>query len=260
MPANLGADMPLRLFCFAEEFSGLRDWVVKRFGDRPKDEIRADDIGMDGLKALQEILAKPFQLRMPLGTMLSSDDAALQVLTQQQFHILRAIEAVPRAAVSGGAGTGKTVLAMEEARRCTESGARTLYVCYNRGLAMEVRNWLRDKPTISVMTFHELCTDLSRQADVVAPHTISDRQLFEEVWPELLIQAFERLPEAAYDAIIVDEGQDFMPLWWTAVSFPSIRQFGHRVSSPLVGIDHGRQSAQGIVGPLFVVFHEPATR
>lgn len=215
---DLGADMPLRLFCFAEEFeNGLRDWIVQRFGDRPKDEGRTEELGQDGLKALEKILARPFRLRTPLASMLSRDDAELQVLTQQQFHILRAIEAVPRAAISGGAGTGKTVLAMEEARRCAEAGVRTLFVCYNRGLASEVRDRLKDCPHISVMTFHELCGELSRQAGLTVPEASSDAQLFEEIWPELLMQAFERLPETAYDAIIVDEGQDFLPLWWSAV-------------------------------------------
>ena len=166
-------------------------------------------MGGDGLQALEKILARPFQLRTPLGTLLSRDDAALEVLTQQQFHILRAIEAVPRAAISGAAGTGKTVLAMEEAKRCAESGARTLFVCYNRGLATEVRHRLRDGPSVAVMTFHELCVDLTARAGLPPSKGISERQLFEEVWPEHLMDAFERLPDERYDAIIVDEGQDF---------------------------------------------------
>ena len=215
---DLGADMPQRIFCFAETFQdGLRDWILKRFGEAPPDEGRTRKMGGDGLQALEKILARPFQLRTPLGTLLSRDDAALEVLTQQQFHILRAIEAVPRAAISGAAGTGKTVLAMEEAKRCAGSGARTLFVCYNRGLATEVRHRLRDGRSVAVMTFHELCVDLTARAGLPPPKGISERQLFEEVWPEHLMDAFERLPDERYDAIIVDEGQDFLPLWWTAV-------------------------------------------
>ena len=217
-PGDLGADMPQRIFCFAERFEdGFRDWVLERFGDAPPDEGRTKELGRDGVHALEKILAKPFQLRTPLGTLLARDDSALQVLTQQQFHILRAIEAVPRAAVSGGAGTGKTVLAMEEARRSAESGLRTLFVCYNRGLATEARRRLKDCPPATVMTFHELCADMTRRAGIPHPEGISERQLFEEVWPEFLMQAFERLPDKRYDAIVVDEGQDFLPLWWTAV-------------------------------------------
>ena len=169
------------------------------------------------LQALERVLAKPFQLRTRLGTLLSEDDAALQVLTQQQFHILRAIEAVPRAAISGPAGTGKTVLAMEEAKRCSEHGARALFICYNRGLATEVRHRLKHGPPVAALTFHQLCAALATRAALAPPDGIPERQLFEEVWAELLMEAYERLDEERYDAIIVDEGQDFLPHWWTAV-------------------------------------------
>ncbi|MEF2074596.1 ATP-binding domain-containing protein [Consotaella aegiceratis] len=217
-PGDLGADMPRHIFCFAEQFEdGVRDWILERFGDAPPDEGRTKELGRDGVQALEKILAKPFQLRTPLGTVLSRDDAALQVLTQQQFHILRAIEAVPRAAIGGGAGTGKTVLAMEEAKRRAEDGLRTLFVCYNRGLATETRRHFKDSPPVSVMTFHELCAEMTRRADIPHPGDVSETRLFEEIWPELLMQAFERLPDERYDAIIVDEGQDFLPLWWTVV-------------------------------------------
>ncbi|MDE0031267.1 MAG: AAA family ATPase [Deltaproteobacteria bacterium] len=215
---DLGPDMPLRIFCFAETFQdGFQDWILKRFGEPLANEGRTSKMGEDGLKALEQFLARPFQFRTPLGTLLSQDDAALEVLTQQQFHILRAIEGVPRVAISGAAGTGKTVLAMEEARRCAESGARTLFVCYNRGLAIEVRRRLKDSLPVAATTFHELCADLTVRAGVSPPEGVSDRQLFEEIWPEHLMDAFERLPDERYDAIIVDEGQDFWPLWWTAV-------------------------------------------
>lgn len=217
-PGDLGADMPRKIFCFAEEFgNGFREWILQRFGDVQTDEGRVAELGSDGLVALEKILARPFQLRMPLGTVLSRDDEALHVLTQQQFHILRAIEAVPRAAISGAAGTGKTVLAMEEAKRCAESGRRTLFICYNRGLATDVRLRLQHGPPLSVLTFHELCDQLTKQAGLSVPRGVSDEQLFDDVWPELLLEAFERLPDERYDAIIVDEGQDFLPLWWTAL-------------------------------------------
>lgn len=217
-PSDLGADMPQRIFCFAEEFEhGFREWILDRFGDVQKDEARTRKLGRDGLKALEELLAKPFHLRIPLGTMLSRDDAALQTLTQQQFYILRAIEAIPRTAISGGAGTGKTVLAIEEAKRCANRAARTLFVCYNRGLAGEVRLRLKEESAIEVMTFHELCVEMTKRANLPFPESGLERRLFDEDLPELLMQAFERLPKARYDAIIVDEGQDILPLWWTAI-------------------------------------------
>ena len=187
LPGDLGADMPQRIFCFAESFQDrFRNWILERFGDPPPREGRTSEMGRDGLRALENILARPFQLRTPLGTLLSRDDAALQVLTQQQFHILRAIEDVPRAAISGAAGTGKTVLAVEEARRCAEHGARTLFICYNSGLAADVRQRLMDGPPVAAMTFHELCSTLTARASLTPPSGIPERQLFDEVLPELL--------------------------------------------------------------------------
>ncbi len=215
---DLGADMPKRIFCFVEDFrDGLRDWILERLGDTPRQEESTTELGPDGVRALEQILAKPFQLRTPLGTLLTQDDDALQVLTQQQFHILRYIEDVPRAAISGAAGTGKTVLAMEEAKRCANQGARTSFICYNRGLATCVRHHLREVPLTSAMTFHELCAEFAAPAALAPPYGIPERQLFDDVWPELLMQAYERLDESPYDAIIVDEGQDFLPHWWTAL-------------------------------------------
>lgn len=218
LPSDLGADMPQRIFCFAHTFEmGFADWILERFGDTPGDDGRTRKMDIDGLQALEEILAKPFQLRTPLGILLSQDDAALQVLTQQQFHILRSIEAVPRAAISGAAGTGKTVLALEEARRCAERGARTLFLCYNRGLATDIRHRLKGGPPVAAMTFHELCHSLTSRAEIPPPAGGPEEEVLDDVWPELLLQAYDRLEDERYDAVIVDEGQDFLPLWWTAV-------------------------------------------
>lgn len=76
---------------------------------------------------------------------------------------------------------------------------------------------MRDGLPVAVMTFHELCAEMAGRAGLSRPAGVSERQLFEEVWLELLMDAFERLPEEVFDAIVVDEGQDFLPLWWTAV-------------------------------------------
>ena len=217
-PDDLGTDMPRRMFCCAEDFEfRLLDWILERFGDRPSNEGRTKRLGSEGLHVLEQILARPIQLKTPLGTLFNEDDAILQVLTQQQFHILRAIEAIQRAAISGAAGTGKTVLAKEEARRCAEGGLRTLYVCFNRGLAAATNNQLQSGPSVAVKTFHELCMDKAARAGLSQPKGISEQRLLEELWPEQLMDAFDMVPDETYDAIIVDEGQDFLPLWWTAI-------------------------------------------
>jgi hypothetical protein len=46
---------------------------------------------------------------------------------------------------------------------------------------------------------------------------VAESRLFDEIYPELLMQSIELLSSKQFDVIVVDEGQDFLPLWWSAV-------------------------------------------
>jgi len=152
-----------------------------------------------------------------LATIVSEDGAALVRLTEEQFNILEVLCAFPRVGVSGGAGTGKTLVAMERARRLAAEGRRVLLLCYNRGLAAYL------KPSadgFTVSTFHSLCDTLSTAAGLrwpTAPIGPDAQAFWLEEAPALLLQALDRLPDQRFDAVIVDEGQDFHEYWWLAV-------------------------------------------
>src|SRR5262249_10105004 len=63
------------------------------------------------------------------------------ILREQQRPVLRLAELNTRLVVSGGAGTGKTLMAMEVARRGAEMGRRVALLCYNQ----LVGNWMRQQ-------------------------------------------------------------------------------------------------------------------
>ena len=56
-------------------------------------------------------------------------------LTEQQYRTVEGLSLNDRAIVTGGAGTGKTLLAVNEARREAGTGKRVLLTCFNRRLA-----------------------------------------------------------------------------------------------------------------------------
>ena len=56
-------------------------------------------------------------------------------LTKEQAQLMQALGMNDHLIVEGGAGTGKTLLAAEFARRQLEQGARVLYLTYNKNLA-----------------------------------------------------------------------------------------------------------------------------
>ncbi len=215
---DLGADMPRKIFCFAEQFEyGLSEWVHARLSEVGSDSSRLKALGDDGVRILEKLLAKPFRLRTPLAPALRHDVMVQDYLTTQQFHILSALESHSRAAIAGAAGTGKTALAMEKARCCAEEGMSTLFLCYNRPLALYISEMLKDTP-VHVTTFHQLCSWMAEEAGLAVPESVSSKKLlFSDIYPSLLVDAAEVLRDVRYDAIIVDEGQDFEAHWWVAV-------------------------------------------
>ena len=65
----------------------------------------------------------------------------LLAYTKEQFDALDSMSANPRVVFEGPAGTGKTLLALEAARRAALQGQKVLLACYNRPLG----RWLRDQ-------------------------------------------------------------------------------------------------------------------
>lgn len=203
-PGDLGVDMPRDLICCRKDLPHLREWIDLRLSGGDEDEL-----GRDGMKALEDLLARPFALRVPLGHVLEEADREIGILTPEQFHILDAIAFNNRVAVGGGAGTGKTVVAIEDALRLAQAGRRTLLTCFSAPLAAMLRERLRGTAVIA-MSFPELCREADRQAGF-------PERPFTEASAERLLDVAGRVTGLRFDAIIVDEGQDFRSHWWVAV-------------------------------------------
>ena len=73
-------------------------------------------------------------------------EAAFQAL-DKQFHptVIDLLAHYPRAFLVGGAGTGKTWIAIKKVQRCIQSGQSALYLCYNKALAEYVRTILPEQ-------------------------------------------------------------------------------------------------------------------
>ncbi|RAN69337.1 hypothetical protein B5P43_36520 [Bacillus sp. SRB_336] len=135
-------------------------------------------------------------------------------LTERQSVLLAATRSLTRVRFTGGAGSGKTWLALQKARQLCRDGKRVGLFCYNMGLGMyfqnQVAGWKNAKPAFTG-EFHEYVLSLG-----VPEGTGQD--YFDVEMPRLLKELGGGMPVGdTFDAIIVDEAQDFAPSWWDAL-------------------------------------------
>lgn len=144
-------------------------------------------------------------------------EAECDLLTRDQSRVLDMLEGNSRVEIRGGAGSGKTWLALEKARRLTAAGQRVAVMCYSRGLAeflrRRVATWPAKHQPAYVGTFHYLGIGWG-----VPAGSDDDSAYWEDFLPAQMVSLAGQLPEAErFDAIVVDEAQDFAETWWPAV-------------------------------------------
>ena len=173
--------------------------------------------GPDGAAMLRELLAPHVRIEVPLATTLEDEERQLVELTHEQTALLRRFRRDRRMVVTGCAGSGKTMLAVERGRELAAGGRRVLFVCFNRALAKH----LRDASTgLEVFTFHALCTHWAHRAGVSLPKYDDDppQEYWDAVLPDAFVEAIDRAG-GQYDEILVDEAQDLSSDWLDALTF-----------------------------------------
>lgn len=219
-------ESPQEIMGAEQDLDDLNMWV-----DRVFDFWLGDDefvpLGEVGMQFINKAFCIPKKVSPLLSHILRDEENLRIELTIQQYWYLRALGERRRAAISGGAGTGKTLLAMHKAQELASIGKRTLLVCYNSPLADHLKDVAGQdlKDFLEPMGFHELCAwrirnvyslmgiDLEKEAKQNYP----DEDRFHVQLPYALALSKEYLPDDLYDAIVVDEGQDFGADYWMAL-------------------------------------------
>jgi len=179
-----------------------------------------------------DCLMPRFRLFRPISADIGGIGEKLLELTEVQAQVFEGIYEHSRVLVKGVAGSGKTFIALHRAKSFAIAGQRTLFVCYNKALA----NWIHHRiiadpatetyrENLVVRHFHGLAADLAKDADL-AFKPESGGSFSPEFWenevPELIEQAAFVLAaqgvETLFDAIVVDEAQDFTLGWWMVLT------------------------------------------
>jgi hypothetical protein len=215
LPADVQPEM---LLCYddmtrlGERIETLLDLWSRRDRIDPLDERSAR--GIRG--ALQSALS----LIPVMAVRVTDQEEVLRRATDEQARVLEYMRTTPRVAFNGVAGSGKTLLALAQTQTFARQGKRTLLVCYNRPLA----DWLQGqlpadlRPQAHISTFHSLCQTTCQRAGAPFPVRPNDPDFWLYEAADKLEQAAKQLPaKERFDAVVVDEGQDFPSIWFPAL-------------------------------------------
>jgi hypothetical protein len=191
----------------------LKSVLLRQELDRPL-------LTRQGIKQLSTALSgRGLPQRDVVARALASEDAA-DALTEHQAVILDAIKLLNRVEIRGGAGSGKTFLAVEQARRLSAKGQRVALVCYSHGLASYLEritaNWTRRHQLAYVGEFHALGMQWGApEGPDESLRTDETVQFWEHDLPlQMADLAAQLAPGHRFDSIVVDEAQDFADAWW----------------------------------------------
>lgn len=205
------ADCPRRLVIDKDDLQHI-DVVVREAIERGDG---FEPLGNLQLEELIALLTMQSPSQSTLLTMAEEHEQRVDQMTRDQAETMRCLGQFSRLAVIGGAGTGKTWMALEQARRLTKDGKRVALLCYSRGLGRFLQRMTSTwrKPPGYVGLFHDLALDWG-----APPATGDESDYYEQELPQALGELARLRPvEDRFDAVIVDEAQDFGELWWPSL-------------------------------------------
>jgi hypothetical protein len=222
---SLRLDLPREIIIDRADIAEMQQAILRIFEYYASRE-RREPLGRERMQLVENLLAHSFsiytlvgheapKIRTRLADDLKRDDEKLVELTDQQMTILQVLRKHRRAAIAGCAGSGKTLLAVEKAKKLEAQGFEVLLTCFNVALAQELKERLPE--TVAVAHFHGLCKEIAKDSGFSLRKPANDEEYNNIFLPEQLLNAAEE-QGPMFDAIVVDEGQDFKETFWLGLS------------------------------------------
>lgn len=192
----LPSDCDKRLILTSESLSDPKNDIDEIFSielpNKQKNELSDTDAKM----LIKNVLCPNFNIFPSASFDKDIKELVFNRLLKEQSAILNFLTEQKNAVINGAAGTGKTVIAVEKARRHAEAGDSVLLLCYNKRLKMYLESNYYHK-NIAFNTIYGFACDYCGTST-------ADFDLLKDKLLDSYLSG--NIP---YKHIVIDEGQDF---------------------------------------------------
>lgn len=171
----------------------------------------AQPLGQVGIERLLQLLRPDVDFAWDPEARARLARAKLDVICAEHVSVLSRLDLNRKVCVTGGAGSGKTRLAVEWVRRGLDRGERVLLCCYNDPLGGELADRLPDHERLVVGAYFPLAMSLSGMVELDVPDD-AGRDWWDQVAVGHLQRHWHEITQR-FDTIVIDEAQDFSPAW-----------------------------------------------
>ena len=192
----LPPDMPRELVMAEEALFNPEFYLERIFSltDHGKKETSLSSF--ETARIVNEVLCPSFDIAPSASFDSDTKKIIFHRLLKEQASVLNFLEEQKTAVINGAAGTGKTLVAVEKAKRHAFRGEKVLFLCFNSRLKNHLAtNYAHEK--IDYYTIAGFACSVCRTAE--PDYALLNREL-EKMWEN---------GSFPYQHVVVDEGQDF---------------------------------------------------
>ncbi|WP_246202624.1 nuclease-related domain-containing DEAD/DEAH box helicase [Virgibacillus doumboii] len=168
-----------------------------------------------------EYLRGDFELVQPLTSKINEIEQEQIRLTENQYKALDRLRNNDRILFQGTAGTGKTLLAVEKAKREAVKNSKVLYLCFNKLLGEKIKQKIIDENlNVEGNSIHQYFYSTIMKSSFkseflseISKFNQNETMIYKKIYPEFFIYALVE-NEQKYDYLIIDEGQDILNFEW----------------------------------------------
>lgn len=179
-----------------EALSNPKEFVDKIYTLQLPSRIETKLSEIESKRLVREIFCPQFNVFPSASFEADLKKIVFHRLLDEQAGILDFLDEQLTAAVNGAAGTGKTMIAVEKARRHAVAGERVLFLCFNA----QLKEYLEENYARDLVSYYTIAGFACKTCNTVKPDYDELKSKLEDYY---ISGSFP------YKHVIIDEGQDF---------------------------------------------------